>query len=245
MIKFVRRQSGRDNFYQVWHQAEGNVLLYVHEGQGTLVTADKITSFDKGMLCFIGRHVDHYTLPDLSKNYVRSKFFFDDVVLAQMSTLLGYSLTPQDCIVGKIEDADVVLDWLNENNTVGGCLLLLECLRGAKEPSKKKLPMVEQAILYIHKNIDSNLNVTELCSVIHASKYYFCHKFKAVTGLTVMQYIAKTRVILAKHHIEQGENNMARIGEICGFACQSHFSRVFKEETGLSPLQYRNHIFRK
>lgn len=69
------------------------------------------------------------------------------------------------------------------------------------------------------------------------------HLQVAVTGLTVMEYITKTRILLAKQRIEQGERNMARIGEECGFACQSHFSKAFKVETGRSPLQYRKEIF--
>ena len=239
MMKWVYHQVGRDNFYQIWHQAKENTLLYVHEGQGSMVTTDRITPFAKGTLIFIGSKVDHYTLPDLSHRYVRSKIWLDDMVLSQMSALLGASITPQDCILGQVEEASDLFERLPSHPT-GGCLMLLEALHRAALPHpRKETTMVEQAILYIHGHIGEELTVDELCQAIPASKSYLCRRFKAVTGLTVMQYILKTRVLLAKQRIEQGDRNMAQIGEACGFACQSHFSRAFKEETGLSPLQYR------
>ena len=242
MIKWICRQAGRDNYYQIWHQAKENTLLFVHEGQGSVVTTDRMTPFTKGSLIFIGAGVDHYTLPDLRRPYLRSKIWLDDVVLSHMAALLGVSITPQDCIVGQVGDMADLFEQL-EAHPMGGCLTVLEALHHAAQPHPhKQIPLAEQAIAYIHGHIGEELTVDGLCRAIPASKSYLCRRFKAVTGLTVMQYILKTRVLLAKQRIEQGERNMAQIGEDCGFACQSHFSRAFKEETGRSPLQYRKEI---
>ncbi len=243
MIKWVYHQVGRDNYYQIWHQPKENIILYVHEGQGSVVTTDRVTPFTRGTLVFIGSKVDHYTLPDLSRRYVRSKALLDDVTLSQMAALLGTSFTPQDCIVGQMDDPQAIFDRMADHPT-GGCLMLLEALHHAALPHpRKETTLVEQAIMYIHGHIGEEITVDGLCRAIPSSKSYLCRRFKAVTGLTVMQYILKTRVLLAKQRIEQGERNMAKIGDACGFACQSHFSRAFKAETGHSPLQYRKEIF--
>ena len=243
MVKWVCQQEGRDNYYRIWHQAKENILLYVHEGQGSIVTTDRVTPFAKGTLILIGSGVDHYTLPDLSRRYVRSKIWLDDVTLSQMAALLGAPFTPRDCIIGQVEKASRMFEELDEHPT-GSCLTLLEELHHAAVPHlHKEATLVEQVIMHIHEHIGEELTVDGLRRAVPSSKSYLCRRFKAQTGLTVMQYILKTRVLLAKQRIEQGERDMAQIGESCGFSCQSHFSRTFKEETGRSPLQYRKEIF--
>lgn len=74
------------------------------------------------------------------------------------------------------------------------------------------------------------------------SKYYFCKKFKQVTGLTVMRYILKMRIGTAKNMLENTDLSIGRISEQCGFSSQSYFCRVFKEEWGITPLQYQKSI---
>lgn len=96
--------------------------------------------------------------------------------------------------------------------------------------------------MYIREHIADPLNIDEICAAIHTSKYYFCRKFKSLTGLTVMNYILKTRIILACNMIEQGLRNMTHISEACGFSSPAYFSRVFKDEIGISPMQYKKRL---
>ena len=57
--------------------------------------------------------------------------------------------------------------------------------------------------------------------------------------LTVMEYILKTRVMLAKGMLSSTDEPVLRVSEECGFSSVGYFCRAFKSEVGLTPLAYR------
>jgi len=59
----------------------------------------------------------------------------------------------------------------------------------------------------------------------------------------VMEYILKTRIVLAKNDLLKTNLSITEISEQNGFSSVSYFCRAFKEEEKLSPLQYRKNAF--
>lgn len=49
----------------------------------------------------------------------------------------------------------------------------------------------------------------------------------------------------AKRYLLTGSDTVADIAQLCGFASQSYFNYRFKEQVGLSPLQYRKKMLSK
>lgn len=58
---------------------------------------------------------------------------------------------------------------------------------------------------YINDHIDEELSVESLSSRFFVSRYYFMHKFKEYTGITVHRYILEKRILLTKELCEKGE----------------------------------------
>ena len=58
-------------------------------------------------------------------------------------------------------------------------------------------------------------------------------------GMTVMDYVLKTRIVLAKNMLEKENVSISEVSGRCGFSSESYFCRVFKESVGVSPLKYR------
>ena len=63
--------------------------------------------------------------------------------------------------------------------------------------------------------------------------------FKKKIGLTVMEYILKTRIAMAKELLCEAKMSVTEISEACGFSSISFFSRTFKKEVEKTPLQYK------
>jgi AraC-like DNA-binding protein len=98
---------------------------------------------------------------------------------------------------------------------------------------------VQKAIDYINANIRYDVTIDGVCEYTHTSKYHFCRSFKRATRLTVMEYILKTQIILAKTLLESKTLSIGEISDTCGFSSVSYFCRVFKEHTSQTPLQYK------
>ena len=57
--------------------------------------------------------------------------------------------------------------------------------------------------------------------------------------MTVMDYVLKTRIMMAKELLSNGLTSVTEISEACGFSSISYFSQAFKNLTGTTPLKYR------
>ena len=104
---------------------------------------------------------------------------------------------------------------------------------------KKRLARVRDFIL---SNIDHNITLKELANEACLSPYHFIRTFKATFGVTPHRYIIDLKVGFAKRMISNNSASFSQIAFMTGFSNQSHFSRVFKQLTGLTPSEYRNQL---
>jgi len=64
--------------------------------------------------------------------------------------------------------------------------------------------------------------------------------FKQVTGDSPMTFVQRTRVQNAEALLTETDKSATEIAFTCGFSTSQHFSRVFRQFTNRTPLQYRN-----
>ena len=253
-------QKGKDEMYKIWHSSEKSMLIYMHSDGGNIVFNDKIYPIKRGALCFVGAGKYHYTMPHNVSEYERSKIFFENDNLIR---LMG---AVKDSGFGKIfflpsavyaqipiryqKDVEAIfLDACNNSGLINGremilysCILRLFAYLFNFMNKTEFVPENEitKAIEYINTHISEQITIDDICDVIHMSKYYFCRKFKSITGTTVMNYILKTRLVLAKEMLLCKDYSVTQITEKCGFGSISYFCRIFKENTGYTALQYKN-----
>ena len=67
----------------------------------------------------------------------------------------------------------------------------------------------------------------------------------ARTGVAVSEYIRRQRIDTAKTLLQYTSFSCLEIAEYLCFSSDSHFSRVFREYTGLTPTAYRKANFRR
>lgn len=71
------------------------------------------------------------------------------------------------------------------------------------------------------------------------------HRFKAIVGVSVMEYLVSCRMAAAKRYLSETGKSIGEIVEICGFTDGSNFSRTFKSRTGMTPSEFRERYGRK
>ncbi len=99
---------------------------------------------------------------------------------------------------------------------------------------------IELVIRYIDQNYNRNITLDELSKIAHFSSQYLSKVFHQTTGLTIKSYITLKRIENAKYLLKNSKFSIQEIAVSCGFPNLSHFDRVFKQQTGFSPISYRN-----
>lgn len=88
-------------------------------------------------------------------------------------------------------------------------------------------------------HLDGDILVGEIAAACGMSRSSFMKGFRATTGTTPMQWLTQLRIETAKRLLEGSGLSLAEIGARCGFADQSHFTRVFSAKTGFPPGAWR------
>ena len=74
------------------------------------------------------------------------------------------------------------------------------------------------------------------------SAFYFCKVFKAATGLTFTNYLARVRVETVQQLLLNPHTRVSEAAYAAGFQSLSQFNRTFQRLAGESPSDYRERI---
>ncbi len=99
--------------------------------------------------------------------------------------------------------------------------------------------IVNQALNYIHNNLDKNLNLEKVAKEIHISKSHLCNLFPIYLKSSFSNYVNKTKIEHGKSLLEQSSKSLVDVAFECGFNSQSYFCSTFKKIEGITPLQYK------
>ncbi len=101
-------------------------------------------------------------------------------------------------------------------------------------------PQKLRAVLaYIHDRLHQELGLEALAAEVGLSRSHFAAQFKQAMGMAPHQYVSQQRVEKAKQALRSQSLPISAIALNCGFANQSHLTKVFKQQTGLTPKVYR------
>ncbi|OGO82817.1 MAG: hypothetical protein A2Y21_07190 [Clostridiales bacterium GWC2_40_7] len=95
------------------------------------------------------------------------------------------------------------------------------------------------AINYIRDHSDEDLYADEVAEKCILSPSYFRYLFKSITAKTFTEYLNDIRINKALELLKSTDNRVLDISLETGFNNVSHFNKVFKLHTGLSPLEFR------
>lgn len=92
---------------------------------------------------------------------------------------------------------------------------------------------------YIDQHYAEDLRLEQLISMSGMSKNKFIQSFSAVFNMTPWHYLTTIRLNAVRKSLETTDKLLSEIALESGFFDQSHMTRIFKKERGITPGEYR------
>jgi AraC-like DNA-binding protein/mannose-6-phosphate isomerase-like protein (cupin superfamily) len=99
---------------------------------------------------------------------------------------------------------------------------------------------ISKAFEYVKNNYSSDINLNNIAKKYFFSPSYFSYLFKTISGKTFTNYVNDLRIAMAMELLYSTNKKVIDISNETGFNNVTHFNRIFKKKTGMSPLAYRS-----
>jgi AraC family transcriptional regulator len=98
---------------------------------------------------------------------------------------------------------------------------------------------LKRVIDYMKANLTQDLSILDLATLTGMSESHFSRSFKRSVRIAPYQYLIQQRVERAKQLLEKKSIAVSAIALDCGFANQTHLTKVFRQMTGMTPKAYQ------
>lgn len=92
---------------------------------------------------------------------------------------------------------------------------------------------------YLKNNYSEEISLDMLSKKYYVDKFIMAKDFKAVTGMTIIDFLTQIRLNHAKEYLENTKLSISDIAEAVGYTSAHYLSIVFKKKLGISPSDYR------
>lgn len=100
--------------------------------------------------------------------------------------------------------------------------------------------MIRKALTYINTDLCADLRLNVLAELLNVNASYLSTLFKKEVGMTLTDYVNKSRVELAQNLLLCTDMPIKSIAQQCGIPDIYYFTRLFKRITGTTPKVYRD-----
>lgn len=153
----------------------------------------------------------------------------------------------------KIKNPEIILNLLenimSEKNNFGPLsnLKILQLLynllsiileEDKEKDTNSKLEIIMPALIYMKTSIKQKITNEELATVCNISTSYFRRLFTEIFNEAPLQYLIGLRMKKAKELLQSDFTSITDIAKEVGYDDIYHFSKLFKQKNGMSPLNY-------
>jgi AraC-like DNA-binding protein len=97
---------------------------------------------------------------------------------------------------------------------------------------------VLKAVVYIHTHFAEFITRRDVADFVGLSERHLTRCFRQVMGITPITYLNRFRINQAKTMLATGKKEITEIALDVGFSSSGYFTRVFRDEVGVSPSAY-------
>ena len=118
--------------------------------------------------------------------------------------------------------------------------ILYDMLHRLSYEQQENQSLLAPAVTYLESHFaDPQLSIGCLAQRCGISEIYFRQQFGKLFHRSPKQYIIDLRIRKAKQLLTDSDLSITQIAEQCGFTNPYHFSRTFKDITGLTPTTFK------
>lgn len=119
---------------------------------------------------------------------------------------------------------------------VGSCVTIEDALSGENQ---SYTPSTRFIIRYVKEHFRENITLAQIADEVHGNSMYIGQCFIKDVGVSFRSYLNTYRIEKAKGLLSATNYRVFEISEKVGILNSQYFSKIFREETGLTPNEYR------
>lgn len=96
-----------------------------------------------------------------------------------------------------------------------------------------------RSITWMQERLSQGITQEEAAANVHLSRGYFSDCFKRTVGTTFNDFMKLLRIDHARLLLDTSDLLIHDIAQRCGFIDESYFRKLFREDTALTPKEYR------
>lgn len=96
-----------------------------------------------------------------------------------------------------------------------------------------------RAVELLHARMNEAMSMADIAQEVQVHPTRLSRTFRQYYGCTMGEYVRRLRINFAKQELLTTARTLSAIAFAAGFSDQAHFSRTFKQVTGMTPRAYR------
>jgi AraC family transcriptional regulator len=125
--------------------------------------------------------------------------------------------------------------------TIEGLVLEMLATAGRHQPLKETRPpaWLKQVVDLLHNEYMESFSLSQIAELMGVTPLHLSRVFRRFHRQTIGEYVKRLRIQVACQKLTDPAASLSDVANSTGFADQSHFTRTFKQVTGLTPGEFR------
>ncbi|MEH7235296.1 response regulator transcription factor [Bacillus sp. JJ1562] len=111
--------------------------------------------------------------------------------------------------------------------------------KDSEEESLETSKQFQKILQYIDDHLSHEITLKHIAEHVYLNPQYVGQLFKAERNQTFTEYITEERLKRAKKLLEDTNLKVYEVAQLSGYKSPKHFMSVFKQEVGMTPIQFR------
>lgn len=99
---------------------------------------------------------------------------------------------------------------------------------------------MQDIVTFVEEHYMEELSLDKLSTRFFLSREHISRRFKQQVGMTLSSYVIQLRINQAKQWLKETDEKMYSIALKLGYQDEIYFSKLFKKNVGMTPVEYRN-----